>query len=298
MKNFSTHEALFRRLRALFLIALMGLLAACSTIRLSYNHGDTILYWWLDTYVDFESEQAGEVKQDIREIFQWHRKTQLQDYAALLGNFQRQLAANPTQADMLADYRQLQHRAELLATRVVPDLSALARTLTPAQIGQMEKRFTKKNEEYRRKYLSGSVEKRQDARFDKSMDQFKLWFGSFSKEQEIALRRASDARPPDSNVWLDERMFRQRKILALARKIQQDKPSKEQTNAMIAALLQEFLNRPEVPEHKAFYDAYKASTITYLLAAIQIATPAQKAHAQQRMQGWIDDFKQLAREAK
>jgi hypothetical protein len=32
--------------------------------------------------------------------------------------------------------------------------------------------------------------------------------------------------------------------------------------------------------------------------AIRISTPAQKAHAQKRMQGWIDDFKVLATGAK
>lgn len=298
MKNFSTHDTLFQRTRALFLIALLALTAACSTIRFSYNHGDTLLYWWLDAYVDFEGDQSDWVKRDIGELFQWHRKTQLQDYAALLGTFQRQLAANPTQADLLADYRQLRSRTETLAMKAVPDLVDLARSLTPAQIKQMEERFTKKNEEYRRKFVSGSAEKRNDARFDKSMEQFKLWFGGFSNEQEAQLRRASDARPLDSNIWLEERILRQRKILALARKIQQEKPSKEQTSVMITALLHDFFSHMDAPERKGFYDAYINATTNYILTAIRIATPTQKAHAQKRMQGWIDELNTLAKEAK
>jgi hypothetical protein len=35
-----------------------------------------------------------------------------------------------------------------------------------------------------------------------------------------------------------------------------------------------------------------------LLTAIRIATPDQKAHAQKRMQGWINDFRTLAADAK
>jgi len=298
MEKFSTHHPLLQRTRALFLIALIALTAACSSIRLSYNNGDTLLYWWLDAYVDFEGEQADWVKRDIRELFHWHRKTQLQDYAALLGSFQRQLAGNPTQADLLAAYGQVRSRTETLAMRAVPDMADLARSLTPEQIRQMEERFNKKNEEYRRKFVAGSVEKRQQARFDKSMDQFKLWFGRFNKEQEAILRRASDARPLDSNVWLEERMVRQRKIVALARKVQQEKPSKEQTTVMITSLLHEFFNRMDAPERKTFYDNYANATANYILTAIRIATPAQKAHAQKRMQGWIDDFNALAREAK
>lgn len=302
MKKFITHDTAHRsplqRIRVLFLIALMALTAACSTIRFSYNHGDTLLYWWLDAYVDFEGDQSDGVKRDIRELFQWHRKTQLQDYAGLLGSFQRELAGNPTQADLIGAYREIRSRAETLALKAVPDMVDLARTLTPDQIAQMEERFKKKNDEYRRKFVSGSVEKRQEARFDKSMEQFKLWFGSFSKEQEAVLRRASDARPLDSNIWLEERILRQRKILALTRKIQEEKPSKEQTSAMITALVHEFFNRMDAPERKAFYDSYTNATTNYILTTIKIATPAQKAHAQKRMQGWIDELNVLAKEAK
>ena len=298
MEKFSTHHPLLQRTFALFLIASMALLAACSSIRLSYNNGDTLLYWWLDAYVDFEGDQADWVKRDIRELFQWHRKTQLQDYAALLSGFQRELAANPTQGDLLSAYRQIRTRTETLAMHAVPDMVDLARSLTPDQIRQMEERFNKKNEEFRRKFVNGSVEKRQEARFDKSMDQFKLWFGRFNNEQEEQLRRASYARPLDSNVWLEERIYRQRKILALARKVQQEKPSKEQTTAMVTSLLREFFGRIDAAERKTFYDSYANATSNYILTAIRIATPAQKAHAQKRMQGWIDDFNALAREAK
>ena len=298
MKKFSTHDTVFQRTRALFLIVLLALTAACSTIRFSYNHGDTLLYWWLDAYVDFEGDQSDWVKRDIGELFQWHRKTQLHDYAALLGTFQRQLAGNPTQADLIGDYREMRSRTETLAMKAVPDMVDLARSLTPDQIAQMEERFKKKNDEYRRKFVSGSVDKRQEARFDKSMEQFKLWFGSFNREQEAALRRASDARPLDSATWLEERIQRQRKILALTRKIQQEKPSKEQTGAMITALVHDFFTHMEAPERKGFYDTYINATTTYILTAIKIATPAQKAHAQKRMQGWIDELNALAKEAK
>ena len=35
-------------------------------------------------------------------------------------------------------------------------------------------------------------------------------------------------------------------------------------------------------------------TVQMILTAVKIATPAQKANAQKRMQGWIDDFNVLA----
>ena len=293
MKEFSTHP-FHARVRMLLLIALVALAAGCSTIRFTYNNGDTLLYWWLDTYVDLDSSQSDWVKQDIKELFQWHRKTQLRDYSQLLGKFQQQLAGNPTQADLLVNYREVKSRTELLAFKALPELADLARSIRPDQIAQMEQKFAKNNEDFRKKFMSGDVEKQQRARFRKSMEQFDLWFGHFSTEQEAVLRKASDARPLDNEVWLQERQLRQQKIISLLRRVQQEKLNKEQTMAAIHQLLREMFDRMESPERKQFFDAYADSTSKYILTAIRIATPAQKAHAHKRMQGWIDDFNALA----
>jgi hypothetical protein len=278
----------------LFLIATVVLAAGCSTIRFTYNHGDTLLYWWLNAYLDLDSDQSTWVKQDINKLFQWHRTTQLHDYAGLLANMQRQLAGNPTQADLLSDYRDMKARTELLAFKALPELADLARSVKPDQIAQMEKKFTKNNEDFRRKFMSGDVNHQREVRFDKSMDQFKLWFGSFSRDQEAVLRKASDARPLDNEIWLQERKMRQQKIIAMLRHVQQEKLNKEQTMAAIHNLLRDLFDRMEAPDRKAFFDTYVDSTSKFILTAIKIATPEQKAHAQKRMQGWIDDFNSLA----
>lgn len=272
----------------------MAMAAGCSTIRFSYNQGDTLLYWWLNSYVDLEGQQADVAKRDIKGLFQWHRQSQLKDYSALLGNFQRQLAGNPSQADLTGAYREIRVRGERIAQRAVPEVTTLAMSITPEQIGNIEKKFKSKNDEYRRKFMSGSVEKRQRDRYKKSMEQMELWFGSFSSEQEASLRRASDLRPLDNNLWLEERQYRQRRILALLREVQQKKLNREQTTVQVQAMMRELFTRMDSPEHKAFYSASLDHTTKYILTAIRLATPQQKEHAQQRMQGWMNEFDTLA----
>lgn len=294
MKNFSTPDTLFRRTVAVFLIALFALVAGCSSVRFTYNQGDTLLYWWLDSYADLEGEQADIAKRDIDKLFQWHRQTQLRDYAALLGTMQKELAGNPTQADLVGIYKEIRVRGERLASRAVPEMTTLALSIKPDQIADIERKFNAKNAEYRKKFVEGSTDKRQRARFKKAMDQLELWFGNFSNEQEDLLRKASDARALDSEIWLEERIWRQRRVLALLRKFQQEKPNREQAAAQITAMQRELFARTESPERKAFYDTYLDQTTKFMLAAIRIATPAQKKHAQERMQGWINDFQALA----
>lgn len=296
MEKFNTHDRLAQRFRLVCLIVIITVAAGCSSVRFAYNNGDTLLYFWLNAYLDLDSDQGGFVRKDIDQLFQWHRQTQLRDYAQLLATGQRQLAGNMTEAELQAGFREIMARSELLALKALPELADLARTVRPEQIAQMEKKFNSNNEDYRKKFLRGDREKRQKLRFKKVMQQFELWFGNFSRDQEALLRKASDMRPLANEIWLDERMRRQKKILSVLRKVQQEQLGKEATMALIDGLIRDIFDRFESPERKAFFDGYISGTLQMILTGIKIATPQQKEHAHKRMQGWIDDFNRLAAE--
>ena len=298
MKKFNTHASFQNRLTYALLILMLVVVAGCSSLRLAYNNGDTVLYWWLNAYVDLDRDQKGWVRDDIDKLFDWHRKTQLKDYVEILRKGQKQVQGNPTQADLMADYGEIKSRTQSLLLKAAPDLADLARSLKPEQIAQMEKKFTSNNDDYRKKFLTGDQEKRQQLRYKKSMEQFELWFGSFSREQEAIIRKASDARPLDNEIWLDERMRRQRNVLTLVQKVHHEKLSKEATVALINTLVKDSFDRLEHSDRKAFFDAFENSTAQMILTVIKLATPAQKAHAVKRMQGWIDDFNSLASQPK
>jgi hypothetical protein len=182
----------------------------------------------------------------------------------------------------------------LLAFKALPQLADLAMSIKPDQIEQMEKKFAKNNDKFRHDFMSGSVDDQKNARYKKAMEQLNLWFGSFSRDQEAQLRKASDARPLDNDVWMQERVIRQKKIIALLQRIHQQKLNKEQTMSAIHDLLRDFFDRMDAPDRKAFFDAYVDSTSKFIMSAIRISTPEQKAHAQQRMQGWITDLNALS----
>jgi hypothetical protein len=272
----------------------LAFLAACTSFRFAYNQGDTLLYWWMNAYLDLDSEQSSAVKKDIDALFAWHRKTQLPDYTQVLAKAQKQLAGNPTQADLTADYRDIQRRGKDLLLKAAPDLAELAVTIKPDQIAQMEKKFAKNNKEFRKKFL-GDDDDRRKARYKKSLEQFEQWFGNFTRSQEEQIRRLSDARPNDSKAWYDERVRRQQVIAALLRKISQEKPNKEAATAMIRNAINDEFARFESGEKKAFFDAYLDGATRYTLEVIRMTTPEQKAHAHKRMQGWINDLNTLAR---
>jgi hypothetical protein len=270
------------------------LLAGCSAVRLGYANGDTITYWWLNSYVDFTDDQKPWVREDIGTFFAWHRQSQLSDYAQLLARFQQQVRGEVSAADVETDYAAIKKRAMAAVDKALPSLTRLALALQLEQIAHLEKKFASNNEKYRKEHLRGDIEDRQRQRFAKVMKQAEYWFGNFSTRQEAQIRAASDARPLDNERWMAERVRRQQELIRLLKKIQSEQPPRETVAAMLREYAQTSFSNFTYEQHKAFFDDSREGMMQMIAKIANIATPEQRAHAMKRMQKWIDDSRALA----
>lgn len=293
MQKFITHpqrDWLARAAAILMLLFMVG----CSAVRLGYANGETVLYWWLNSYADFESDQKPWVKQDIANLMAWHRKTQLRDYAQLFARAQQQVRGNVTAGDVLAMYAAAKQRARTTLDRALPELTDLALAMTPEQIAHLERKFASNNDHYRKDYLHGDLEYRQDFRFRKVMKHAEYWFGDFSKEQEARIRAASDARPLNNELWMAERVRRQQAMIAMLRKIRAERPPRDKAMAMLREYAEQSLDIFTYSEHKEFFDNSTNGMAQMVAVIVNIATPEQRAHAVKRLQKWIEDCEVLA----
>ena len=285
------HRDLFTWIAALLLACL---LAGCSALRLGYANGESITYWWLDSYVDIDRDQKPWVKNHIRNLFAWHRKTQLTDYAQLLARVQPRLQQKLTPAGVKADYAALRQRAMLMVEHALPELADLALALKPAQIEHIEQKFASNNDKYRKDYLRGDLEDRQAFRFKQVMKQAEYWFGDFSAQQEAQIRAASNSRPLNNEWWLEERQRRQQAILQLLRRIQAEKPARDTAIVILREQLPALFDIMNYNEHKEFFDASREGMFQMIATIVNIATPAQREHARRRLQKLIEDCNAMA----
>ncbi|HTH44616.1 MAG TPA: DUF6279 family lipoprotein, partial [Oxalicibacterium sp.] len=276
---------------------LAALLLACSAARIGYNNGETISYWWLNSYVDFENEQKPWVKSHIDELFAWHRKTQLQQYVKLISRLQRADLSKITKADLLADYEDGRKNVIMITERAAPELADLALSLTPEQIGNIEKKLEKNNDKFRKDYLRGSTQDKQDFRYKRMMKQAEYWFGNFSREQEQRLRALSDARPLNNELQMADRLQRQQQLIALLKNIQSKKPDRDATAQMIrhymTATMDHFGNR----QQQAFADQSNEANAALVAEMMHMATPEQRRHFINTLQDWVSDFNRLMAKA-
>jgi hypothetical protein len=285
--------------KTLILVFILSL-AACTAmqgVRWSYNHGETLAYWWLNSYVDIDADQKPWVSQRIARLFQWHRATQLRDYAQLFAQAQRQVQRPVTAQELLATWDEGRKRMFVIVDHALPDLADLALSLKPYQIERMERKFASNNDDYRKDYLRGSVEDRQRFRFKKVMEQAEYWFGDFSREQEALIRKASDARVLNNELWYAGRQHRQREMIALLKKIQAERPGRQAAIEMLRGYATTIIEHAGGGEHELFYDAARDGAAGVAAVVINCTTPAQKAYAAKRLQQWIDSFNTLAAQA-
>ncbi len=279
-------------LLAFALVALTG----CSAIKLGYQQGDRIAYWWVDRHVDVSGAQEPPTREAIARFFAWHRKTQLPEVAAVLARAKRDVQ-QPVTDEMV---RQVQADTQRLTRQAydnaVPDVASLLLTLTPAQIDHMQARFAESNAKYRKEFLRGDAGERESARFDKVMDYARLIYGSFSAEQERTIRAAMAPLMENAEARYAERLRRQQEWLALTREVQAARPPKTEVMAMLRRYAEHWLKPPE-RDDAAQHQATNRAGVALTVAIANLTTPEQKAHAAKRFQGWIDDTQALMRDS-
>ncbi len=285
--------------RLLWLACCMLLLGGCSIVKLAYRNADTLTLRWLDRYVELDDTQSAWAKAHIGELHAWHRTTQLPAYVKLL-HAQRALVqqGGMTQADVLALNASISAQLDAMAMKALPDLAVITLQLRPEQISAIEAKFAKNNADFRKEFLEPDVEQQQESRYKTVLWLAEVLFGRFSSEQEAEIRRRSDARPLMNELWMTERLTRQRDLLALLRRIQAEKPPQDNVMTLLKAHAVRATGIAHIPNpaDRARAESAAAHAAQLGVAIVNMTTPEQKRRAVAKLTQWADDLNELSRE--
>jgi hypothetical protein len=275
-------------------------MVGCTALKLTYNNGNTLVYWWLNAYIDFDSDDKPFVNDEINDFFAWHRDSQLPEYARMLSPIADKLAspAGVTPADVNAWYASARLMAHQIAEQELPSFADLALKLRPEQIDNMAQKFSKNDQKFRKDQLSGGENDQRDFRYKKVLKNTEDWFGAMSPAQSAAIRRLSDARPLENQILLAERQAKQHALLDTLRRIQRERPSQEAVVGMLRPLLNNAIENTPTPQNAAFVKNSQDSTIAMTASIVGLATPAQRANAAEKVRRLAADFKTLSQQKK
>lgn len=288
---------MYRSLPRLLLIPILCvLLQGCSAVRLGYGNADSLARWWIDQYVDLSPEQDGLVRERLLRFHAWHRKTQLPDYAELLRQGRAFATGQPTAKDALALSEGIIRRGRTMADQAAPDIADFLASIGPAQIERMSTRFAEKNADFAKEAKLGENEAAQrTVRYKRLLERAEYWFGDFNDTQQAALRQLVEGQNPGTRFWYDERLRRQREWLDLVRKVQSERPPRERTIQRLRDYAAGF-DLPVDPARLPQALALRRASADLAVAIHALTTPAQRAHAQQRIDDLIRDLTELSQE--
>lgn len=270
-----------------------GLLGACSTLRLGYSQLDTIAYWWLDRYVDFNAVQTPQARQAFAQWQTWHRTRQLPEEVALLEQAAQEAANDATPAQACRWWKTVQGRQEVYLNALVEPMVDVLGSLDEAQLKQVQARIDTTNREWRDTYLRGDSDQRHRASTERLIDRADTLYGRIDSAQRRFISERLRSSPWDPHRWLQERQRQQQELVATLRAVNQPGVDKAQR----ATLLRTWVGQTVRPNDEAARQ-YREQLVRFqceLTAELHNRTSAeQRQHAVERLRDWSSDLRSAA----
>ena len=273
-------------------LVLGAALVGCSAVKLAYNNLPEFGYWWLDSYVDFNGAQSPRVKEQLAQLLERHRRTELPKLLALVERAERLAVADVTPAQICTASDEV--RDSLLATAIdaAGPGADLALGLGDAQLQHIEGKYAKNNAEYASDWLERSVERQHRKRYDTFLERSEDFYGTLDDAQRALLRQMADRSIFDPRRVDAERRQRQRESLALLRRFANSAARPSEVQAALVAYARRIADPPPGPwrDHQQALLQESCSNIARLHNATR---PAQREQAVRRLQAYAQDIRDL-----
>jgi hypothetical protein len=266
-------------------LALLALLAACSTLRLAYDHADVYVKYRAGQYLDLKGAQDHELAQRIDSFFAWHRENALPEYARVAEEAAARVGKGLSREDLVWGYDSIVAHARLGLRDAARRIAPLLDRLTPEQAAFMEKGFAEDNRKFARENLRGSEEDRRKRRAKRVEERLEDWVGNLSQAQVERVREYSERAPLMGELRDRERRRLQAEVLGMVRA--------RQAQALLPERAAHW-ERGRDPAYVRASEANRREFFALLLDLDRMLSAAQRARAQQHLRHYAGDFVQLA----
>jgi len=279
--------------RIIGLLGIAALLGACSAVQLGYNNLPNVAYWWLDSYIDFNDEQAVLVREDLRRLHAWHRSEELPRLQATLARIEELAPDNISPQQACTFVPAAFERLNAILVRAEPALVTLAMGLAPEQLAHLQRKYERNNADYRKEWVRLAPAQLREKRFRQFVDRAEKFYGPLEEPQLAALRREVNRSTFDPRRALAERERRQEDLLATLRRIARQ----PLTIADARALLHGYFERAQAPPdaaQRAAWQSWVDEGCRSFSAMHNATTAVQRQQAVGRLRGFQRDLRELA----
>jgi uncharacterized protein YukE len=277
-------------------LALLVLLQACSAIKLAYNNAPDFAYWWLDGYLDFQSEQTPRVRDELGKLLAWHRSEELPRFASLLQKAQRLAAGDITPAQACAVYGEARERFHAIARQLEAPAAALADGLAADQLKHLEAKFAKVNADHQREWGRLTPSGQLERRLKMAVERAEEFYGGLDGSQVHALRGMLEMSIYNPVLNDAERQRRQQDWLQTLRRLSGTDGGPKPASAQAQGLLRAYVGRMDHSPDPA-YETYNRRLVLEGCGSFAFlhnsASSEQRERAVRRLAAYERDVREL-----
>lgn len=288
-------EGAAQRWRGVILGAIAALLvSACSVVTIGYQFAPSFVYWRLDQALDFDAGQAADVRARLDRLYEWHRRSELADYARFLGQVQKRVDPPVSDADVSWLHDEVRRRYTRILEAAAADAIDVALGLRSEQIDALERRFARMGADFERDLVDLSPERARETMYRHALKTLEPWYGAFDDSARRRLRELAEEIPLDFRLELEDSRRRRRELVAFLRAVSAGKLT---ARGEIGERLKRFFGRWEegrTISYAEYAERNRAALHRLYAGAANLATPAQRARARRELQNYIDEIAVLA----
>ena len=265
-------------------------------MRLGYDQGPFLAHWWLDSRLAFTPEQSARTKEALAQWFAWHRATQLSDYAGWLSRTRGETSAAVTPQQVCRWSEEARRRLDPMVERLLPTAAEVVPTLSAEQLTRLERRLEEDDAKRRKDFLQPRNEQRWEASTERTIERFETFYGTLELAQKALVYASVRSSPFDTARWWADRQASQAEMMGTLRKLSGDRRPREQ----VAADLRQAMERrwlAAAPDTSGYRERLALHQCELAAAVHNAATPAQRRHLADKLQGWEGDLRALASKA-
>jgi len=277
---------------SLIFLLLLGL-SACTT-KMAYNFLDWAIEWKVQRLVKLHGEQKLMTKRAIKDFHQWHRSTQLPQYADYLQQLRSRLNAGPwTGEEIHAETDKIQLLVDQSVERVLPDATEVLATLSDTQVKELLASVAEERDEYKEDYVDISERKRQKKYVKEFVKHAQDWLGPLSSAQKKQIEKWSESLQPFETLNLQQQKIWEDTLAEILAK-------RTDKNALLNGLKSLMFHRTDnwQPELEQILDYNQKISYELVAELLNGMSEQQRKHLNKKISEYVKLLGELAREAK
>ena len=239
--------------------------------------------------VSLDDMLAEQVEQRTRVLINWHRNTQLEQYAALLRSFQQDFGPQLTEEGVSRHISSMQSLWQPLGEKLNEEMAVLLPLLNDEQLEELFDSIDEKNDEFHDEYVDLNEAEVIEKYTERLLDNYESWLGDLTEQQEADIEKAAYKFHPFAHLRLEQRKIWQNSI--------RDILSSDDAAEMKSERLRVFFSAFSIERNDALSGANKINkqVIAWLtVKLVHAATAGQKKHFMSKADDYIRIFTELA----